>query len=353
MRALRWRSPAAGCVLALTGLLASPLPAIAEEPPVKPHGFISIEAENDLFGSGEDHDFTHGTAFDYFSDRCQFQWVVRAARAIGLAPRESKDCRGTRVGLSFGQAIYTPMDISRENPDPLDRPYAGWLYAALGLVSEDINGNAAPGKTVDRALKKVELSLGIVGPASGAEVIQRNYHKLIGATEPRGWSHQLKNEPALLLSFEYQRRFGWHLSPDLETDITPSAELSLGNVFTEGALGITFRLGRDMLADYGPPRIRPSLPGSAFFQKPSDGIGWYIFGGVEGRLVGHNIFLDGNTFAHSAHVDKNNIVGDAQVGIAITFGRARLSYTNIFRTREFTGQPKPDDFGAISLSVQL
>jgi hypothetical protein len=354
-----WRFdwPQGACGLALLAMVASPSAVLAEQPsPSKPsHSYFSVEAENDIFGNGADHDFTHGTAVNYFSGRCQFQWVARAARAIGLAPREASDCRGTRVGLGFGQAIYTPTDISREVPDPHDRPYAGWLYASLGLVSEQVSpsGEIPGDDTVDRALKKVELSLGVVGPAAGAGVVQTNYHKLIGAAQPRGWSHQLADEPALLLSFEYQRRFGRRFGDFLEADLTPSAGVSLGNVFTEGSLGLTVRIGRDMLSDYGPPRIRPSLPGGAFFERPESGIGWYVFAGIEGRAVARNIFLDGNSYVSGPHVEKQNFVGDAQLGIAITLGSMRLSYTNIFRTREFSGQPKPDDFGAISASFQL
>jgi hypothetical protein len=193
-----------------------------------------------------------------------------------------------------------------------------------------------------------------VGPASYAGVVQREFHKIIGAQEPRGWTHQLENEPALLISYEYLRRFGGNIGRNLQIDATPSAGISVGNVFTQGEVGITFRIGSDMLQDYGPPRIRPSLgAGGAFFEKPLSGIGWYLFAGFEGRAVARNIFLDGNTFTSGPHVEKRNFVGDAQVGLAITVGGMRLSYTNVFRTKEFNGQPDPDDFGSISASFRL
>jgi hypothetical protein len=31
----------------------------------------------------------------------------------------------------------------------------------------------------------------------------------------------------------------------------------------------------------------------------------------------------------------------------------QITFTNIFRTREFNDQPQPDDFGAVSLSLAL
>lgn len=341
-------------LFAHTAALGEEAPS-TEPPKTTPSlGYLSIQAENDLFGNGADRHFTHGTAVSYFSEPCQFRWVERAVKAIGLVPRDGP-CERSRVGFGLGQAIYTPSDISLEVPDPADRPYAGWLYLSAGLVTEtthDPRGSvAAP--ILDRSLRKVEISLGVVGPASFAGVVQREFHDLIGAQEPRGWTYQLENEPAILISYEYQRRFGMRLGAYLEADVTPSAGVSLGNVFTQGAFGISFRIGRDMLQDYGPPRIRPALPGAAFFEKPLSGIGWYIFGGIEGRAVGHNIFLDGNTFASGPSVEKRHFVGDAQVGIAVTMGGVRLSYTNVFRTKEFVGQPEPDDFGALTASFRL
>jgi len=355
----RWSRPAARLALGavLAGLSIAGASAETPQPPAaRPSlGYVSLQAENDMFGNGKDDDYTHGTQISYMSEPCQFQWVARTVKAIGLASRHDGSCERSRVGFSIGQAIFTPHDISVETPDPKDRPYAGWLYVSAGFVTETTHdpGQEVSSGFLDRSLRKLELSLGVVGPASGAGVVQREFHKLIGAQEPRGWTHQLENEPALLLSYEYQRRFGRSFGNIIEADVTPSAGLSVGNVYTQGSLGLTFRIGRDMLQDYGPPRIRPSLPGAAFFEKPLSGIGWYVFAGLEGRAVGHNIFLDGNTFASGPHVSKHIFVGDAQVGIAITMGGMRLSYTNVFRTKEFKGQPEADDFGAITASFRL
>jgi hypothetical protein len=135
-------------------------------------------------------------------------------------------------------------------------------------------------------------------------------------------------------------------------DVTPHVGGALGNVFTHLATGFTIRIGDDLPNDYGPPRIRPSLPGSDFFVT-DDPFGWYLFVGVEGRLVGRNIFLDGNTFTDSHSVDKKRIVGDLQAGLAMTAGDARISYTYVLRAREFEGQNNKDGFGSINLSYRF
>ena len=121
---------------------------------------------------------------------------------------------------------------------------------------------------------------------------------------------------------------------------------------TNLSVGTTFRLGYDLPADYGPPRIRPSLPGSDFF-VPTQKIGGYLFTTVEGRAVARNIFLDGNTFVSSHHVDKKNFVGSLQVGAALTFGDMRLSYTHVFMTKEFKQQDTATQFGAVTFSYRF
>jgi hypothetical protein len=136
-------------------------------------------------------------------------------------------------------------------------------------------------------------------------------------------------------------------------DLTPHAGGALGNVFTYANAGVMLRYGKDLPLDYGPPRIQPSVPGSGFF-IPQHGFGWYLFSGIEGRVVARNIFLDGNTFRDSRSVDKEPLVGDLQFGIVITWRDLRLSYTHVLRTREFKSQgDRRDDFGALSLSLQF
>ena len=108
----------------------------------------------------------------------------------------------------------------------------------------------------------------------------------------------------------------------------------------------------DLPADYGTPRIRPSLPGSEFF-VPRRSFAGYVFAGLEGRAVARNIFLDGNTFKDSHSVEKYPFVGDFQGGVALLGFGVRAAFTYVFRTEEFVEQNSPDKFGAITLSFRI
>jgi lipid A 3-O-deacylase len=77
----------------------------------------------------------------------------------------------------------------------------------------------------------------------------------------------------------------------------------------------------------------------------------HVFGAVTGRLVLRDIFLDGNTFADSHDVDKEYLVGDLLFGASMTFLNAKLSYAQVFRSKEFEGQDRAHNFGSLTLSL--
>jgi len=307
---------------------------------------ISIQFENDFFGGDTDRHFTHGTRIECLTR--PIKWITDAAdrlpwfsseRALNYPKAPIK----ARASLSIGQNIYTPEKTGVTHLVPEDRPYAGWLYLGFGLVANQGS----------KRYDKLQLEIGIVGPRSFAEEAQSYWHSLFGLHVPKGWDNQLDNEPGAVIYYEQARRFDIQDAIlGLEFDVIPHFGGSLGNVFTYAAAGLTVRLGSDLDQDFGPPRIRPSLPGGGYF-RPQRGFNWYLFAGLEGRAVLRNIFLDGNTFSHSHSVDKKPFVSDFQAGLTVQWARFRLSYTQIFRTKEFDGQQSADIFGSLSLACQF
>jgi len=307
---------------------------------------ISLQFENDFFGGGTDRHFSHGTRIECLTG--PIQWMTDAADKLPWfiserARNSPKDELKARASFSLGQNLFTPEDTTATQLIPEDRPYAGWLYMGFGLVANQGT----------KRYDKLELEIGVVGPYSFAEDVQTFWHSLLGLQVPQGWDNQLGNELGAVLYYEQTRRFekqniGW----GLDVDVLPHFGGALGNVFTYGAAGITLRLGSELEDDFGPPRIRPSLPGSAYF-RPGKGFNWYVFAGLEGRAVLYNVFLDGNTFTNSHSVDKKPFVGDLQAGLVVQYDRFRITYTQIFRTKEFDGQEDGDIFGSVSLSYQF
>lgn len=313
-------------------------------------GVINLQAENDFFADAGDRHYSNGIRISWLTPP-----NTRPERLIDTARRLPFFSPGTNLRFSVGggQNIYTPEDINLRNPARNDRPYAGWLYGSVGLVSEA--DACAGGESENCLLENLELDFGIVGPAAMGRQVQRGWHSMFNIDKPEGWSHQLKNEPGVVLYYERKHRAKVRdLASFLQFDFTPHYGGALGNVFTYGAAGATVRLGDGLPRDYGPPRIRPSLPGSGFFEpnygQENGTIAWYVFAGAEARAVARNIFLDGNTFANSRSVDRKVAVGDLLGGLVLTVSQVRMAFTYVMRSKEFDGQDKPDQFGAVSLS---
>ena len=335
-----------GLRLAIAALLAfAALPASADDKPapVDPYekGTFTLEIENDYFGfSGADRHYTTGTRLSWLSAPLNPQDAPDWSRyPYEMWPAfELSGVR--RLGFAVGQNIYTPTDVDLADPDPTDRPYAAWTYIAASLNTQTEN-----------RLDTIELDLGIVGPNAKGREVQNGFHHLIGNPRSRGWDHQLHDEPGVMLIGERRWRLfePTSIAPGINTDVIGLGGASLGNVQTYGNLGAIFRIGGELKSDFGPPHIRPSLPGSQSF-TPTSGFNWYLFAGAEGRAVARDIFLDGNTFRDSPSVDKKPLVADFEIGIVATLGSMRASFTQIYRTKEFYGQKGDDRFGSFSLS---
>jgi hypothetical protein len=332
------------CSFAVVVLPALAAPALAQDQPPKAAaarelGTLSLVVENDLFVDTDRH-YTNGIRLSWLAPLGNEPgWVKDTARQLPMFAQADD----IRVEFALGQSMFTPTDTSQRVPDPTDRPYAGWLYANIGVVAE-----------TGRRLDQMALGLGAIGPLSLAEQSQKFVHDVRGFSKPRGWDSQLKNEPTVQLTWQTSWRalVSGPLFMGLGFDATPHAGLAVGNVFDYVNGGLTLRFGQHLPDDFGPPRVEPSLPGSGFF-KSDNRFGWYLFGGVDGRAVARNLFLDGNTFRNSPDVDSKLFVGDLQFGIAIVIDNVRLAYTHVLRTKEFDGQDRPDRFGAVSVSTRF
>lgn len=304
--------------------------------------FITFNSENDMYGGGTDRNYTNGARVTYLDLGASvpefFHTIDRLVPTFSINET-------TSISWSLGHNLYTPADIEIAAEQKDDRPWAAFLYGSAGLVSVTKNH-----------IDSLEATVGVVGPAALGEQVQKFIHGHVSDSPmPKGWRHQLKNEPGLMLSWErsWRERYGLD-AMGWSAGATPYIGATVGNIYTYANTGVTFYLtpyGRG-LQDV-PVRVRPAMPGTGAFIVPENTFSWYLFGGVEGRLVGRNIFLDGNTFADSHSVDKKYLVGDATAGVAFTYGRARLSYALVYRTEEFQEQDKGDVFGTVTLGVRF
>ena len=329
------------CAAATALALAATVATADEIRPKTESGTFSATFENDTFG-GTDRNYTNGIRLEHVSPANDLPLWGRVAKRGLSRLADADDWYATHA---LGQTIYTPEDISLETPPADARPYAGFLYGSVGLVAD-----------AGDQLDTFALDLGVVGPASLAEETQTFVHRRLGVQEPEGWDTQLDNEPGFRLLWERKYRFLHRLDTGafgLQVDAAPHANIALGNVDTSAAIGGTVRIGDRLDDTYGPPRIRPAVSAPGFFQT-SDGVGWYLFAAAEARVVGYNMFLQGNLLRDGVDgVEPKRLVGDLQAGLAVQFQGVELTYTHVFRSPEYDGQSGFVDFGSFNLRFRL
>jgi len=334
------RTLALAVVLAIVGGAAPARAADDKETDeVDRRGTWSFIWENDVF-AGTDRNYTNGNRISYVSPPDAPSAGLHGAISRSFFGADAGD--EIRYGLAVGQSMFTPEDTEVAQPLPDQHPYAGWLYGEYSVFAEDAGG-----------LTIGALQVGIVGPSAYAEEAQNNVHDIINSYQVRGWDNQLKDEVAFALLLERRERALLETGLlGLELDLIPHYGVSLGTLRTHAKAGATFRFGTDLRRDFGPPRVRPAVGGSGFFEA-TDGFSWYLFAGAEGRAVARSIFLDGNTFKDSPSVDKEPLVVDAQAGLVMTFRSFQIAYTGVIRSPQFESQDDPQLFGSVSISVKF
>ena len=310
------------------------------EPPQDTKGIFTFQVENDsvsTFKGTSDQYYTSGLRLGYTSGTNAVpEFLAGFGRAVWGDGVQ-------RISIDISQSIFTPRNTQLSQPSPRDRPYAGYLNATLGLLHD-----------TDETRSLLALSLGVVGPSALGRVVQNGSHDIIGDTPNRGWSSQLKDEPAIELLAERTFRLPITRFYGLETDALPALTAGVGTVRDYVQAGVSFRLGQGLNSDFGAPRIRPGMSGSDAY-VPNRPFAWYVFAGADGQGIARDLFLDGSTFrGRSPSVTKRPYLGELQLGLAAMFYGLRLTYTQTWQTESFKGQKSGlFNFGSFAVSARF
>jgi lipid A 3-O-deacylase len=315
------------------------------------HGRIVTIEENDVFFNTDEH-YTHGLKVSYvtppLADDSFFNAPIKVLRNYLFLFATPESDLDTRLEWTIlGQSLFTPARLHLDNPDPRDRPYAGWLYGGFNFIQN----------VADRRLDSLELQFGVVGSAALGRQTQNDFHQFIATGKAKGWSHQLANEFGFNISWERKWRLGVELPGKFGFEFIPGIGITAGNVLTYGEVDGICRFGRGLKANWGPELIRPAYSGTGYFETERAKnvcFGFDVFAGVQGRAIARNIFLDGNSFASSRSVQKNYLVADLMFGVELFYSNYfRIMGTAVIRTPEFHQQGSWDKFVSLNCSFEF
>lgn len=305
----------------------------AAEPAAGPKNALSVRDENDAIG-GDDVNYVNGIS------------VALTREGEGLLGGVW-DLAGKSEGKRFAtyeltQLIFTPFHTGFSNPPANEHPYAGLLY--LGFTTHLMQ---------DKSLHSLKLMLGLVGPSAFAEDVQSFVHRVEGYDQPKGWGHQLKDEPVANLVYEYRRKY-LLTSPDaaLGVEVIPMGGAFLGNYLIQATTDVQCRVGYHLPNDFGATVLR----GSSYLPFPQEteahhNWGIYGFAGGGASVVARNLVLDGNSFATSRSVDKRIFLPAAEVGASLWTRNFQTTFSYVMWGKEFYGQPSQESYISGLISV--
>lgn len=248
--------------------------------------------------------------------------------------------RVTRFNIDISQEIYTPKNGQAVIPDKNDRPYAGYLYLSLGMSNRN-----------NEIEEHFWVNLGMVGPAAFAKETQNFVHKYLSHDALlKGWDSQLANEFAFNLYYQITRKFHLYNSDAFSLDFLLTSNTAVGNIDIHLGADIRFRIGHNLHVDFGVPKVNMSYKASSV---SSDDFSIYLFLGSGGRIVGRNLFIQGNTFSEGTGLKLNPFIYDLEVGVAAVYKGFRLSYVFTYKGKEFRSQQNESSYGSLLLELSF
>jgi lipid A 3-O-deacylase len=305
--------------------------------------WLTLTWENDW--NTADSGYTNGMGVGWgrgpyrsFDDADLPRWLGATARAL---PYSRDDAFTHDISYRVSQLMFTPDDISAEEVIEDDRPYAGILLWSAHLHSWR-----------ERFSNRYRLTLGAVGPVSGAEQVQELAHKLISVNKANGWDNQLDNEPVFMLSNERLYRLAdGRFGDALEYDVLGLTELMAGTLRSEVGAGAGFRIGAGLARSFASVSLVPGRNVHPLGQGP--GSEWYAFVNLYARYVFNDITLDGNYFSDSHSVDLTHEQALYALGLAWRSARWGVVASYQESSRTFEERKEVTGFGSVSVTFAL
>lgn len=231
-------------------------------------------------------------------------------------------------GLSIVQNMYTPSTTKTGGIKIGDRPYAAYLYAGFFKITND---------TARDFRMTSELDLGIIGPDSYGEWVQRSFHNSVPTNnEPLGWEYQIRND--LILNYSLAMQKGLISTGHLE--VIATAKGNLGTLYTNLSGGIFLRTGWLNSWFASPlPLTKREISEQGNSTRAFEAC---LFLKANGQLVGYDATLQGGMFDHSSDYtipgsDISRAVFNGSAGLSLEYRGIGLDLEQFLLSPEFDG----------------
>jgi len=299
---------------------------------------VLAQAHRDEFGIQTDNDsYLFNKSDKYYTNG----FFLFFRRALPVKGHDSSFLQNKVLGFELGQKMYNAQGGAIPEPIYVDRPFAGYLYAAATLNLLYKNESNI----------KLTAQLGVVGPASLADVTQEWIHNTFGLYKINGWQFQIQNDEEINLSMEYNKL----LARESGIDISLTSYANLGNGFIGVGVGPLIRMGSFNQLFHSQStqsnvivndNVKP-LHRYEFFLYYKPQINWVGYDAtIEGGMAENH--PDQNAFIYGEVVrTPEPFVFSQQLGVVYSAGRFTFDASVIFDTKEVKQMIAPHQWGAV------
>ncbi|GLP97077.1 lipid A deacylase LpxR family protein [Paraferrimonas sedimenticola] len=297
-----------------------------------------LNTENDIVFGG-DGDYTSGISLGWTSaeqtDRAQLS-KANAWQTHFLVP--TQDSNNWQTGWRLHQLIWTPPVIEYSRPQPYARPYAGWL----GIESHAANYS-------EHWVHKNWVSVGVTGPMSQADSVQKKVHKWTGSDTPLGWHHQIKNQGTLQLAYEVDGLIKRAPIGGLEWEASGFGYLQAGTLRSELLGGLSLRLGEQLATSFG----RQSRHyGQHSRIAPAPEFRWHAYLRLDGGYRFNDLSIEGEV-DHDNRTYVEHWRAHGVLGVRLQWGAWSLDTGVHGYRRDYTPDKKPfRGYGSLVISYR-
>jgi hypothetical protein len=245
---------------------------------------VSFTFYNDFFAGSDGH-FTNGASMRWLEDQednnnTYTKALLSLAQKISFPIDYSKR---HNAGVSLEQMIITPDNTELQTVQYNDFPYSGYLALSSYLFEWD-----------NTSFNEYNMEIGIMGKYSGAEFVQKTFHKMIGSNEPKGWDTQLSTRFTVNILLQHgEKSWQGKLGNTLQSDWFNHYGVTLGNFNVSAFGGTAIRIGENYVQNFN--AHFPYLKGESNL-LPSDtlkhGFGWSASTGLEAKILAYSAILD-------------------------------------------------------------
>jgi len=282
---------------------------------------LNLSYDNDSY-FGSDQYYTSGMHVTYSRHVKSQKWFYRKFSS------KKSDSSKLIIRYSYGHKMFTPSNIKikPEQVSKIDRPYAGWHYAALTT-----DNYPSP-----NSKNSYKITIGLLGEQSGIGNFQEWWHNAFRIKQPRGWRSQISNQAILNLQYNRLQSFQIYDKMDIITD----SHVTFGN----GAN----KIGQSALVRWGDPnplnntaiassRLSNATPELTKADSQKDE--FFLFYGFNAQYVFSDAFIQGSLFNDNSPITKDikHLVYIQKIGFMYSHYFTTLALTSYSISREVVG----------------